>query len=148
MSTALYSNYVSGSDNYGHQLVATQNGIRYDGISDGTVSTVWEISKNLLSDSGDYSGTSNAWNLRFISVGTFDRLIYYYDERKLTVFVVTGNSGAPTTASRWFGMQYLNAESNYGWQLTWSFLANELYFRRRYGSTTFTAWYKVSMTAV
>ena len=36
-----YTNYNSSSDNYGHQIVCTNSGIRYDAIGNGSTTTIW-----------------------------------------------------------------------------------------------------------
>ena len=69
-STAFYTNYVSSSDNYGHQLVATQNGIRYDAISNGTVSTVWNIPYAQMCFKTISNQTTNGNGLLLLDIAT------------------------------------------------------------------------------
>lgn len=41
MVIAYYTSYKSASDNYGHQLVLNSSGIRYDSVTNGVTTTIW-----------------------------------------------------------------------------------------------------------
>lgn len=78
--------------------------------------------------------------LRYVTVNSFDELIYYYGSQFLTLFDVYGNSGSPGGSNHWSGIQWLNDTSNYGYTVTVGFYSDSIYIRRRYNTLTFTEW--------